>query len=76
MTPAALMLNPVGALARMNVHDGLAQVDATVRLAVPPTVVVCAAGVVIVGAATTVQVKLALPAVELSTSVTVTMTLA
>jgi hypothetical protein len=76
MTPLLLMLNPAGALDSVNVHGGLAQVNATVRLTAAPTVVVCVLGVVIVGATGTVQVKVPLVAVTFELSVTLTVTVA
>ena len=73
MTPVLLLiLNPAGAPARAKVQGEFGQVEATARLTTAPVVVVCAPGLVIVGVATMVQVKLAVVAVDPSTSVIVT----
>ena len=69
MTPLLLMLSPAGALASANVHGVSGQVDATVSDTAAPTSVDWVAGVVIVGAASTVQVKFAVVAVPPSASV-------
>ena len=68
----ALMINPGGALANVNVHDGLAHVEASARVTVAPKVEVGASGVEIVGAAKTVQVKLVVDTVAPDASVMVT----
>ena len=72
MTPLLLMVSPAGALSSVNEHGELAQVAATVRFTAAPTVVVCVLGVVIVGAATTVQVNAPLVTATFDLSVTVT----
>jgi hypothetical protein len=75
MTPLLLMLNPAGALDSVNVHGGLAQVNATATFTAAPIVVVCAAGVVTVGLATMFQVNPAVLAETPELSVMRTVTL-
>src|SRR4051812_32686521 len=57
----ALMLNPAGAPASVKLHGPLGHVETTAKLTGCPCVDVCALGLVTVGAATTVQVKVVEP---------------
>src|SRR3954453_19251104 len=71
MTPAGVTVRPLGPLVSAYVQGVFGQLDARPRLMLAPTDVVCEAGAVTEGAASTVQVKLNGRVVLVVVSVTV-----